>query len=509
MAPLFIPRLTKTTPNPLKGALYTAFLAPFRGLGVSRIAVFFLLSMGLLSSCQLPKPLLQPSARPVPVSFGGHADSVGIASQNWRTFFADPNLAQLIDTALAGNLDLRIATQRIEAARGAFEYNRGFLAPQVNAVASAGIDRYAKYSMNGVGNFDTNLSDNIRGNELIPNPTPDYFLGARSTWEVDIWGKLRNRKKAAYLRLLASEKGRHAVITSLVAEAARYYYTLLALDGELEIIQKNIDFQQNALELVRIQKEAGRVTELAVQQFSAQLLNTRSRQGRVRQQIIENENQLNRLLGRYPGPIARGQSLQSRELPGQVLTGIPAQMLIRRPDIRQAELDLQAAHVDADVARAEFLPSLNLNAYVGLNAFRTAVLFNPASIAAGLLGGLSGPVINRRFLKGNYRQATAQATESLYRYRQTILTGFSEVTTNLRGVENYRRVADVQAQEVAVLQQAVTTSKDLFSSGYASYLEVITAQRSVLEAELALINTKQDQYLALTDLYRALGGGWQ
>ncbi|WP_461106525.1 TolC family protein [Spirosoma koreense] len=462
-----------------------------------------------MSSCQLPKPLLQPSVKPTPVTFAGQSDSTGLASQNWQDFFADPNLIQLIDTALAGNLDLRIATQRIESARAAFEYTRGFLAPQVNAVASAGVDRYGKYSMNGVGNFDTNLSENVRGNERIPNPTPDYFLGARSTWEVDIWGKLRNRKRASYIRLLASEKGRHAVITALVAEVARYYYTLLALDGEQEILQKNIDLQQNALGLVRIQKEAGRVTELAVQQFTAQLLNTRSRQGNVRQQVVEAENQLNRLLGRYPQPIVRGKSLQDRDLPGQVLTGLPAQMLIRRPDIRQAELDLQAANVDVDVARAEFLPSLNLSAYVGLNAFRTAVFVNPASIAAGLLGGLSAPVINRRFIKGNYQQSVAQARESLYRYQQTILTGFSDVTTNLRGVENYRNVADLQAQEVDVLEKAVTTSNDLFSSGYASYLEVITAQRSVLEAELALINTKQQQFLSFTDLYRALGGGWQ
>lgn len=196
-------------------------------------------------------------------------------------------------------------------------------------------------------------------------------------------------------------------------------------------------------------------------------------------------------------------------MPGQVLAGIPAQMLARRPDIRQAELDLQAAHVDVDVARAEFLPSLTLNASLGLNSFRTAELFNPASIAAGLLGGLSAPILNRRFLQANFRQSAAQASESLYRYRQTILTGFSEVTTSLRGVENYRTVADLQAQEVDVLENAVTTSNDLFAGGYASYLEVITAQRSVLEAELALIDTRQAQFLSLTDLYRALGGGWQ
>ena len=284
---------------------------------------------------------------------------------------------------------------------------------------------------------------------------------------------------------------------------------LLALDGEREIIQKNIDLQQNAVELVRVQKQAGRVTELAVQQFTAQLLNTRGRQARLQQQIVQAENDMNRLLGRFPQPVVRGRSLREYELPGEVLIGLPAQMLARRPDIRQAELELQAANIDVDVTRAEFLPSLNLSAYLGLNSYRASVLFNPASITAGVLGGLTAPVFNRRFIKANYQQSLAQSREAFYEYRKTVLTGFSEVMTNLRGVENYRTVADLKAQEVDVLQQAVTISNDLLAGGYASYLEVITAQRSVLEAELDLINTKQSQFLALTELYRALGGGWE
>ncbi|CCH00786.1 RND efflux system, outer membrane lipoprotein,NodT family [Fibrella aestuarina BUZ 2] len=481
----------------------------------------YLAALALLAGCQSVKPLFQPEAVPlsdsrntsVPASFSRQTnyanDSTSIAGQSWRAFFAEPALVALIDTALTNNLDLRIALQRIEQARATFEYSRGFLAPQINATASAGVDRYGQYTLNGVGNFDTNLSNNIRGDKLIPNPTPDYFLGFRSTWELDIWGKLRNRRKAAYLRLLASERGRQAVVTSLVAQVARYYYALLALDGELNIIQENIDFQQRALELVRVQKQAGRVTELAVQQFAAQLLNTRSRQGQVRQQAAQAENELNQLLGRYPQPIARGRSLEDRELPGQAPTGLPVQMLVRRPDIRQAELELQATNVDVDVARAEFLPSLNLSAYLGLNAFRVATLTNPGSIAAGLLGGLSAPLFNRRFLKANYRGSIAQSREAFFRYRQTVLTGFSEVSTQLQAVDNFRQVANWQTQEVTTLRQAVSTSNDLFASGYASYLEVITAQRSVLEAELALINTKQAQFLAMTDLYRALGGGWE
>ncbi len=463
----------------------------------------------LLGGCQLPKMLLPPVARPVPVTFTGQTDSVGIGGQHWRTFFDDEQLVALIDTALAQNFDLQIATQRIEQARAGFMYSQGFLLPQVNAMASAGLDRYGRNTLNGVGNFDTNLSPNIDGSQIIPNPTPDFFLGARSTWEVDVWGKLRNRRKAAYLRLLGSEKGRHTVVTGLVAEVARCYYSLLALDGELEIIQENIDYRSNALELVRIQKQAGGVTELAVQQFAAQLLNTRSRQGQVRQQIIEMENLLNRLLGRYPQPIARGRSLQTRELPGQVLMGLPAQMIFRRPDIRQAELELLATNVDVEVVRAEFLPTVNLTGYVGLNTFRLGTLVNPASIAAGLLSGLAAPVFNRRFVQANYQGSVAQSREAFYRYRQTLVNGFSEVTTSLRGVENYRQVAELQADEVRTLQQAVITANDLFRSGYATYLEVITAQRSVLEAEMALINTKRAQFLSLTNLYQDLGGGWE
>ncbi len=461
-----------------------------------------------IRSWQPPAPVALVS-RPVPISFAGQTDSVGIAGQNWRMFFADSSLVQLIDTALGANFDLRIATQRIEQARATFDYSRGFLAPQVNAVASAGVDRYGRTTLNGVGNFDTNLSPNVDGNLVIPNPTPDFFIGARSTWEIDVWGKLRNRRRAAYLRLLGSESGRRAVTTGLVAEVARQYFSLLALDGELEIIKKNIDYQRNALELVRVQKQAGRVTELAVQQFAAQLLNTRSRQGQVRQQIAETENELNRLLGRYPQAIARGRSLQTRELPGQVVTGLPARMLLRRPDIQQAERELQAANVDVDVARAEFLPTLNLTGYLGLNSFRLGTLVNPAALAAGLLGGLSAPVFNRRFIRANYRGSVAQSREAFYRYRQTIVNGFSEVTTSLRGVENYRDVADLQTEEVQTLTNAVSISNDLFRSGYATYLEVITAQRNVLEAELALISTKRAQFLALTNLYRELGGGWE
>jgi NodT family efflux transporter outer membrane factor (OMF) lipoprotein len=472
----------------------------------------------LLSGCRVyPPPRLPALDRP-PVTFGAPndttaraaaGDTTGIGDLSWKSFFDEPDLSNLIESVLRQNLDLRIAAQRIEQARANVLRSRGALVPSVDATAAVGVDRFGRYTMNGVGNFDTNLSGNVDGRRRIPNPVPDYFLGLRSSWEADLWGKLRARKRAAYLRLLASEEGRNLLVTGLVAEVARQYYSLLAFDAELEIIQENIRLQQRAVELVEVQQAAGRVTSLAVQQFTAQLLNTRSLEAQTLQRIVEAENELNQLLGRYPQPIVRRQTLRSRELPAEVSAGIPSQLLRRRPDIRQAERELQAANVDIDVARAEFMPSLVLTPYVGLNAFRASALFDPASLALGVLGGLTAPVFNRRILQANYAQSVARSQEAFLNYQQATLTGFNEVVTSLSALDNYRRVADLQKQEVTLLQRAVSTSNDLFANGYATYLEVITAQRSVLDAERALIEAKRTQFISLIDLYRALGGGWE
>jgi multidrug efflux system outer membrane protein len=462
-----------------------------------------------LSGCRVVHTPSKTPDMSVPASFIGRTDSVGIGNMDRKELFSDPYLVRLIDTALGQTPDLMMAIQRIEIARAGFQISQGALLPTVNAVAAAGLDRYGRYTMNGIGNYDTNLSENINGQSRIPNPTPDFFLGFRSSWELDIWGKLRNRRRAAYTRVLASQEGRNLVVTALTAEVARLYYTLLALDGELDIIRENVVLQQRAVELVNVQKAAGRVTELAVQQFTAQLLNTRGLEGKVRQEIVQVENQLNALLGRYPQPIARGQSIEDQKVPASVVAGLPVQLVRRRPDIRQAERELEAANVDVAVAQADFLPSLTLTPYIGLNSFRAATFFDPASLALGALGGLTAPVFNRRLLKGNYAVSIARSKEAYYAYQKTILNGVSEVVSSLKGLENYRGVADIQDQEVAMLRKAATTSNELFTNGYATYLEVITAQRSVLDAELSRIETKRAQFLSLVELYRSLGGGWQ
>ncbi|REA61360.1 TolC family protein [Dyadobacter luteus] len=462
----------------------------------------------VVSSCKLSRPVPQTPVQ-TPETFIGHKDSTGIGDIPWKTFFTDQNLVAVIDTAIQNNLDLKMAVQRIEMAQSNVLFAKGALLPVVDVEISGGGRKFGDYTMDGVGNYDTNFSPNLDDNRKLPAPfLPDYFAGLRSSWEVDIWGKLKTQRKAAFTRFLASEKARQAITTSLVANVASLYFELINLDTELNIIKKNINLQKTAVETIGVQKEAGRANELAVRQFKAQLLNTQSLEIDVNQRIIAAENQLNLLLGRFPQKITRSTVVQ-QSFPQQVQAGIPTQMLRNRPDVKQAELEMLANYEDQHAARLAFMPSLNITAMLGFNAFKSSLIFNPGSIAYNALGGLTAPLLNRKALKAGQKRAEAASLESLYNYNKSILTGFQEVSTSLNRIENSRKITEFKREEVAVLQQAVTTSRDLFVTGYATYLEIITAQKSVLEAELTLANVQTDQYLALIELYRSVGGGWK
>jgi HAE1 family hydrophobic/amphiphilic exporter-1 len=481
---------------------------------------------GGLQGCYMPAKLTLPEGPETPATFGdtsktagGHPadsivknsiDSVGIGAFSYKQFFTDTLLLQLLDTALAHNTDMLLATQRMETARAQLMAASRAWLPEVNIALSAGVDRWGDYTLNGVGNYDTNLSPNISDKQRIPGPTPDYFAGLRSSWEIDLWGKLRSRKQAAYMRFLSGEQGRRLVTTQLVSQVAGMYYQLMVLDYEQEVIQRNIGLQETALATVQIQLEAGRATLLAVQQFSARLLNTRNLALGLKQQSLELENQLNALLGRFPQPIRRDTSLPDAALPPFAQTGVPAAMLSRRPDIQQAALELAAAKADVKAARAAFLPSLNITPYAGFNSFNAGLLFNtPASVAYGVLGGITAPLLNKKQLQSQYNITTAAGMSAFYQYRQTIINGYQEVITALGQLKNGQEAYDLKSAEVQMLKDGVSTANDLYATGYANYLEVITAQKSVLEAELALAGNKKDLFLGTITLYRALGGGQQ
>jgi multidrug efflux system outer membrane protein len=433
-----------------------------------------------------------------------------LALVKWRSYFKDPRLVSLIDTAMRLNIDLQIANQRVFIAQANLSASKGAMFPQVRASGWAGAIQYGDFTEQGVGNFDTNKSPNISSEQQIPDPVQDYYVGLGASWETGIWGKYRNRKRGQFNRFLASQYGRQLVTTRLVAEVASLYYELLALDRELEIIRSFILLQERAVEAIHVQKQSGRITELAVKQFEAQLLRVKALEGVKRQEILATENTLNILLGRYAQPIDRKDTIDLNDLPPLISAGVPSEMLLNRPDIRQAESAFIASDYELKSARAAFYPSIVITANAGMNAFKSSLWFrSPDSFAFSILGGLTAPILNRYQVMATYRNAYATRNQSFLEFQRTILIGVGEVSTELNRVMNYRRVSNLKAQEVNTLIDAVNISNDLFFTGYATYIEVLIARQNRLESEIQLTEARKRQFLAAVALYRALGGGWE
>lgn len=459
-----------------------------------------------VSACKTPALVIRTENRTVPgIYSNASTDSVNTGKIRWSAFFTDPNLTALIETALKNNQELNISLQEIAIASNEIRARQGAYQPFVGFGGGADVNRAGRYTSEGVLEGNTEKTLDTR----MPYFLTNFLLGPTASWEVDIWRKLRTAKKAAVIRYQSSVEGRSFTITNLVAEIATAYYELLGLDNELAIVQQNLEIQTNALKLVRLQKEATRVTELAVRRFEAQVLNTQGLQYGIQQRIIETENRINFLTGRYPQqPIARDAQSFSTLVPTIVRTGIPAQLLENRPDIKQAELNLVAAKLDVNVAKADFYPSLNISAAVGFSAYNPKLLFSPESILFSVAGSLAGPWINRNGIIAAYYSANARQTQAAYQYERTVLNAYIEVANQLSNISNLEKSYDVKARQVAALTQSVAISTTLFNAARADYTEVLFTQREVLESRFQLIETKVQQLNAMVSMYRALGGGW-
>lgn len=470
------------------------------------------LSLGLvaivlaLNSCKVPALTQVSENKTMPAAYVSNLDTTNSSNLQWRAFFTDQNLIGLIDTALKNNQELQITLQEIEIAKSEIRAKQSELLPTVGAKFGLGVEKVGRYTSQGAGDASTEIAP---GKET-PDPLMDYNAGLYANWEVDIWKKLRNGKKAAITRYLASVEGKNFVLSNLIAEIANSYYELLALDNQLALVKQNIALQNNALALVKVQKEASRVTELAVQKFSAEVINSQSLAFDLQQNIKETENRINLLLGRYPQEIHRDQSNFLTLTPMSVQAGIPSQLLANRPDVKQAELELSAAKLDVKVARAEFYPSLGISAALGLQAFKPSYLVKlPESMLYGLAADLVAPLINRNAIKATFSSANAKQLQSLYNYERTLLTAYLEVNTQLSKADNLDKKYELKSKQVAVLTHAIEISNDLFKSARADYLEVLMTQRDALESKLELIETKKDQLTTRTTIYRNLGGGWK
>lgn len=461
----------------------------------------------ILNGCKSLNTNTVIQEKEMPLSFQPGADTNSIAAINWREYFGDEFLIKLIDTALTSNLDLKITLQRIQSARAGVTFSKGEVIPKVDGNISVGSTRYGKYTESGQGNVTTPYPDDP--NRVIPNPVPDYFAGITTSWEVDVWGKLRNKRKAALANYLASIEGKNFVVSNLVADIAVAYYELLALDNEMQILQQTIKKQQEALEIVRFQKETGKTNELAVQQFQILLLNSQLLEKETLQQISETENKINFLLGRYPQPIERRKEVLFEEVPKQISTGIPSLLLTNRPDIREAELLVKASNFDLKAAKASFFPNINITAGIGLQSFNPQFFLNPTSLGYNAAGGLLSPLLNRNTLKAQFQMAKANQITAIYTYQKSIINGFVEVANLLSSIHQLQEVYLLKMQQRDVLGLSVETSTELYKSARANYLEVLLVQQNSLQTQLELVAVNKRQRIAIVNIYKALGGGWK
>jgi outer membrane protein, multidrug efflux system len=470
-----------------------------------RIVLYLLFLVMLIAGCHPMQSTQQPFTGPMPETYRLQTDTVNVADIQWREYFSDTLLVNLIDEALHRNFDAQIALQRIEQAAAESLFRKGLLKPRIDGMATAAVRRFGLYTMDGAGNSTTD----ILPGQIVPTNLPDYLLGFQASWEVDITGKLRNRKKAAMARYLASIEGKNWLYTNLIAQVAYAYYDLLALDQELEIILSTLAIQENALEVVTMQMQAGFANDLAVKQFQAQLLNTKNLEKEIRQQIISTESIINGLLGRYPQPVIRTASSFNENSMEQLQAGLPADLIQNRPDIRQAEMELQAAKADLSAARAAFYPSFNVIGSVGYQAFQTNLLFTtPESFIFTLIGNLSAPLINRSAIKSEFKAANAYQVEALLNYQKSLVNAFLEVFVEINNLRALSEMVDQKTQEASILTASISTSNELFKTGRANYIELLITQQNALNARLDLIDLKRRTFNGRVNLYKVLGGGW-
>ncbi len=467
-------------------------------IGVTSILLAFL-------GCKTPSSLSRTENKTVPASFNNSQDSTNSASIKWKDYFTDAYLTALIDTALINNQELNITLQEIEISRNEIRAKKGEYLPSIGLNGGAGVEKVGRYTSQGANDANTD----IKPGKEFPEPLPDFMVGAYAHWEIDIWKKLRNGKKAAVNRYLASIEGKNFMVTNLIAEIANSYYELLALDNELSIVEQNIEIQTNALKIVKLQKEAAMVNELAVKRFEAQVLNTKGLLYGIKQDIIETENKLNFLVGRFPQPVSRNSQNFTDLVPNTVTAGLPSQLLDNRPDIKQAEMELEAAKLDVKSAKALFYPSLGISAGIGFQAFNPAYLLEtPESMIYSLIGDLTAPLINRSAVKASYYNASAKQLQAVFNYERTILNAYIEIANQQAKINNLEKSYDMKSQEVQALTESITISNNLFKSARADYMEVLLTQRDALESKFELIETKKQQMNAMVNIYQALGGGW-
>lgn len=459
-----------------------------------------------LIGCKSLRVVSKDAVTATPSGFSNATDTISSADIKWNSFFTDPNLVALIDSALHNNKELNITLQEIQIAQNEVRARKGEYLPNLGVGIASGIEKVGEYTTRGANEKNDEIVEGKKNPEVVP----DFMVGAFASWEIDIWKKLRNAKKSAYYRYLGSVDGKNWVMTNLIAEIADSYYELLALDNQLEIIKKNIEIQSDALEIVKQQKLAAQTTELAVKKFEAEVAHTKSLQYDIQQLIVVTENKINFLIGRFPQHITRSTDI-FLQTPAPILTaGVPSQLLTNRSDVRQAENELVASKLDVKVAKAKFYPSLTLRAGVGFQSFNLKYFIQtPQSMLFNVLGDLIAPLVNRNAIKAEYYSANSKQIQAAYKYEQAIINAYVEVANQLSSSSNLTESLKLRTEQVNALNASISIASNLFKSAEADYMEVLMTQRDALEAKFELVETKMNQLKTSVNLYKALGGGWK
>ena len=420
------------------------------------------------------------------------SDTTDFAQLSWRKVFTDTILQGHINDALKNNQDIRIALQQIKAAQAFFKQGKAGYFPSLNINGQYTHQELAPNSQ--FGSFFSSLDQ--------------YELNAGLSWEADIWGKITSQERAARANYLQTQAAHKAVKTSLIAQLATAYYQLLALDQQMVVTKQTVENRQNSLEVTQALKEAGDVTSVAVSQTKAQLHTAEAILIDLKNEARLLENTLSILKGINPQEINRA-SFEQIEVKQELSTGVPAQLLENRPDVRQAEFGLRNAFQMKNVAKSQFYPSITLTATGGLQSLDISDFISTNSLFATVIGGLTQPIFNRRQLKTELEVAQSSEQQAYLNFEKTLLRASREVTDALYNFQAAQEKYQVKQLEYQAYQQAVDDAQILLKNGSINYLEVLNARENSLNTRLDLIDTRLNQLNANVELYRSLGGGWK
>ncbi|MFI2744614.1 efflux transporter outer membrane subunit [Zhouia sp. PK063] len=487
-----------------------------------KMGALTLLASVLITGCKVGQPYQRPEFKNInntfyrdstsvdSVSYNEEADTIKMSEIPWKTYIKDTLLKSFIDTALVNNIDLQKAMKNMDITMEELAQSNANFLPSLNATPMGYRREYYSENYNNYGsnrarrNHDENPPTSLYTERL------EYTAALQSSWEIDLWGKLRWKKEAARAELMKSNEFKKAVQTALIANVASTYYNLLMLKAQIAVAEQTLKLNSSTLKMVKLQYDAGETTSLAVQQTTSQQLKSKTLIPQLKREYTVLENKLNALMGRSPQHLTINTSLEEVTFQDHYNTGVPLELIKNRPDVALTEYALIASNAKTGVAEALKYPSLTIDAGIGLNSYKLDKFLNPVSSAFALLNGaLFQPIFNNRKLKTNYRIAVKQREIAQLDFKNKLINAIGDVSNNLATIQNLQEEYEIAQERIQVTRKGIKDANLLFRGGFANYLEVNTAQNDALESELNLIKIRKQLLIANVELYRSLGGGWK